>query len=579
MTDGLPRVIRAAAPWIGVLAALFLLRVGLAWRLPTQLYQPEEYINLRLAAHLLGDEGSLLATAGGTAPSLALPGETPSVFDWQYQDFDGGTLVVAVTLLSLAAVFGLGPATVKLGAAAWALWAFAGWLLCFRELFPRHGRWVLSIALLGCPLPWLLGSVIHWGNHAESVGFLPWALFLVLRASRLLSDGASARGMALGWTLCLAAGLLSGFGTYFSLLNLLPSLALLLTLPLWLSRGRSAALAAFAVGLPVGFSPWFGRNSELALDSLGAQGLHLADVFGGGRPGLGVETVGAWLSVSKMYPGVGGLRLNEAWAPGAALSGWIAYATLLAVGIAPVLLALSVGRAWSRDSVHARQITALSIVLLTVVVGLPIALGAMDVLQTRRVIPGYAAGTVLVAAAVAASQDLRRGRWLVLGLLFGVVVPNFYSAMRMAVDAPTAQGDLDPWTLYSPPTQDVRRRVGAGISVVSVAAVPRINAILEHLVPRSRTGGAAEISGLARALASGPPGADQAMERGAVICPDPSTWQMLALDSFRSSEEVVAFGAGLTVVCDSEEAMAWCQELPPARLGDCLTGLAAFRGE
>ena len=194
---------------LGGLAALVLLRILLCMAAPTQLHHSEEFVNLRLAASLLGDEAEWEAL-GAVSPTDDRDPARPGLFDFQYQDWDGGTLVVALVLVPIAALGGLSVGTVKVGAILWSFGVALAWLLLLGSLWGQEGKRWGALAFAAVPVPYLLASSIHWGNHAESALFLPLVLLILFGASEQRRAASLLGRVAI-------AGLLAGFGVYFSI--------------------------------------------------------------------------------------------------------------------------------------------------------------------------------------------------------------------------------------------------------------------------------------------------------------------------------------------------------------------------
>ncbi len=469
---------------VACVVVFVLLRVLLAFAGPTQLYHNEEYVNLRLAAALLGEDG---AWPDGYVPPPARERGFGALTDYQFQEWDGGTLAVAVTLVPIAAVGGLSVFTIKTGALLWALGIMLAWTAVVGRLYGRVGALITAAAFAAAPVPWLILSSIQWGNHAESALFVPLLLLLLLAAA----DEARWRRAAL---LVGAAGLVAGFGTWFSLLNLLPLalVATLLVLPLgW--RGL-LTLPVFAAGVLVGFLPWFTQNPLQDLGGISAQSVSLSEVvskFGreGQTPGGGVHA--AW-------PIFADWDLHGLWAPDGAVQQFlettqrysIPLVGTVAILAALVLLRRSDERPRARQRLFVLEVCASSYVIL------PLALDAAWALEDRRVAPLYPAGIVLVAAGLASLAEIRRGPILAALLAAIVLLPGLAAEVRLVTSWDRPNAPLRPWMIYAPPAAPVRDRYGAGIAAITSGEVAVLNAVVEALLRDSTDGGAGELRGL-----------------------------------------------------------------------------------
>jgi hypothetical protein len=326
-----------------------------------------------------------------------------------------------------------------------------------------------------------------------------------------------------------AAGLVAGFGTWFSLLNLLP-LALitaLLVLPLgW--RGL-LTLPVFAGGVLVGFLPWFTKNPLRDFGGLTAQSISLSEVLS--KFGSDGETQGG--SVHALWPAFADWDLHGLWAPDGAtekiLESTQRYSIPL-VGAVAILAALVLLRRSDTRSRARSRLFVLAVCAANYVI-LPLALDAAWALEDRRLATLYPAGTVLVAAGLASLAEIRRGPVLAGLLAATLLLPGLAAEVRLVTTWDRPNAALRPWMIYAPPAAPVRERYLAGIAAVTSGEVAMLNAVVEALLLDSTDGGAGELRGLSwffiddkiDALHSQParcPSWEKLAEQGDALVPD-----------------------------------------------------------
>ena len=246
-------------------------RLALMVQAPTRLYEPEEYINLRLAAAVLGEEGAWAPLTPPPVPPDHVSGPAP-LGAFQFQDFDGGTLAAAIALVPVAAVLGLSVASVKLGALLWTGLVLWLWLAILGRVGGDRGRLIGAAVFAFGPATWVIASSVHWGNHCESAFGPPLVLLLGMALRR--SKG--------WWRLAAAVGLGLGAGAsiWFSQLNLLAG-GLALLLALVLGRARPWEWPLVGAGLVAGLLPRLLVLPRRDLFRFGAHDRTAADLIDG----------------------------------------------------------------------------------------------------------------------------------------------------------------------------------------------------------------------------------------------------------------------------------------------------------
>ena len=549
------------------LVGLFVLaRLLLNLAAPTQLYHSEEYVNLRLAAALLGDE----QTWPVPPPEPAMPWFLGDIFDYQYQDFDGGTLVASFVLVPLAAVFGLGVFTMKTGALLWALATLLLWVAVGRRLFGVDGGLWMAVALLAAPAPWLIMSSIHWGNHAESAVFPPLVLLLLLMAS----------DRKRWWTallLAIAAGLLAGLGAWFSLLNLLPVALIAGLLPLVLGWRTLAALPLFVGATAVGFLPWLGRNHSLSPSGIGAQGTSLPDLLQSlGRPGAtqgGAEVLAVWPRFAFWkLPGL--WSWPEALQPAVDLLCRVGVAAGAVCGLVLSLVLLARGP----DRLAARRRLFVLGVAIGSCLALPLLLDSAWEIQDRRLAPVYVFGQALLAIGLA-SLWRRPGLGRIASLVAAglLLLPNIVGQVGLIASWDRPNDGLRPWLHFALPADHPRQRKEAGVPNLASHEVARFNRVLDELLRSSSNGGRNELRGFSLAFSSGGGGQGAgALHRYPPACPTLEMLDKAGPSSIYMEPQARALGMGLAIRCSDqpEDAISRCRWVQGGLAEACLEGLA-----
>jgi len=545
-----------------MLVLIVLGRVLLHCAAPAQLHHPEEFINLRLAATVLGEDvEALIPAEHGGAAGVRLPeypaptpGDEPlqrSLFDFQYQDWDGGTLVVSLVLVPIALVFGLGIASVKLGALFWFLGLVTGWMLVLHRLYGSRGARLGLLAFAALPVPFVLLSSIHWGNHAESTLFVPYVLWFLVRAAEAESSNSRLRLVAV-------AGLLAGFGAWFSLLNLVPLALAVALLPMVLGRHAFAGLAVFVPAAVLGFAPWFGRNRLAGGSALEAQGQSVGELLArsvdyGWTPARVVE-------LFSQVPAIADWDLYNLWSLPSGLAEGLDVATRLLVLLCAILALLAVRprrQQTSLPELRARRFVLVLVLLNLVLV--PVVLASQGEHSVRRLAPMYPLAWVCLCMGYL-SLPRRSLLQTPLSLVLVLVLASHGLALGAVVlswDRPSAA--MEPWMYFAVPAREARERTEIGVPQVASDQVGELHAAMAELLPSSTTGGADEVRGLGRAFA----GRGTFLERQRPSCPSQEDVDIMELWLVASEQEARAVGRGLLVRCggSTEPVARICQEL------------------
>ena len=540
----LPRVVLIA------LAVAIGLRVLLCLAAPAQLHHSEEFVNLRLAAAVVG-ESNEWSELGLDAP-IAHPGSpSPGLFDYQYQDWDGGTLVVALLLVPIAVLGGLSVATVKAGAILWSLAIALAWVCLVGRLWGRTGQQWTALAMAAVPVPYLIISSIHWGNHAEGALFLPLVLGLLCVTSEDLTNKKDRLYL-------MGSGLLAGFGTYFSLLNLAPMLLVLLCLPLFYGRRSLLAAPVFSVAAGIGFLPWLGRNTPSA-DGLSAQGINLSQFLNGLGSGEASGTVG-W--VHSSWPRFGTWDLHRLWNPtgpfAAILEDGIRWSILVGAGLALALCLANV-----RGGPKQRRRLALVLVMVGTYLAIPILLERSWQLNDRRLAALYPIGWILLVIGALSLPKAPLVRRAAFGFIAILMFSNLAAAAGLIASWDRPNQPLNPWSHFAIPKTQPHLRIEAGIGDLAASEARAFYASYAQLLQESDSGGEDEMRGFRRAVTPGPGGIG-ALRRPPPVCPDALLLERSSPSQIASSAEARGFGAGLAFRCpqDVSAAKAACLLLP-----------------
>lgn len=538
-----------------LLAALLLavtLRVLLGLAAPAQLHHPEEFVNLRLAAGLLGDipqQVQLLPEFPAPPPGGEATGR--SFFDYQYQDWDGGTLVVAIVLVPLALLFGLTTTAVKAGALLWCIGGLVLWVAVLGRLYGSPGLRYSAICFAAMPVPYVLQSCIHWGNHVESAGFVPLGLLALLWAA----DGDDRKTRA---RRSLCAGLVFGFGTWFSLLNLAPALLAGLLLPLVMGRDSAAALGAFAAGCVLGLLPWLGRNDLSDLGGGLAHGQSLAQVAGAALS-YGWDPSALWELFSR-YPKFAHWQIHGLWSVPDLLATALDLLTRVLVVVSALIALGAAARAVRSDAGGlARRRLLVLLVLVGSALAIPLLLASQGEHSDRRLGPVYPLIWAALAAGLCALGSARRKRATLLVLLAPLLAANLLATAAVISSWDRPNDAFEPWQHFALPAAEPRDRTDACVPHVASDQVAALGAGLARVFSSSDSGGYAELRGVCRAFAA----RGTFLQRDYPGCPDRWDVDIMQLWLVDSDAEAAALGMGLRIRCPdtAEEVAAICGQL------------------
>ena len=528
------------------------LRVLVNLAAPAQLHHPEEFVNLRLAAAVLGDlpaEATLLPEFPAAPPG----GESgsSSFFDYQYQSWDGGTLVVALLLVPLSLLFGLSTTSLKAGALLWCVAGLFCWVLLLGRIYGNRGLRAGAICFAAMPVPYLLQSSIHWGNHAESALFVPLGLLALLWTSEVEEP----RRLACR---ALIAGMVFGFGAWFSLLNLAPMVFAFLALPVLFGPRLRLVVPVFALGCALGLLPWLGRNDLSALGGGLAHGQSLRQVLGSALS-YGWNPASLWELLSS-YPKFAHWQIYHLWSIPETLASMLDGLTRLAIALG-TLAALSgaVLAARDRRAVGVRSQWLLLVVLLGSALLIPILLASQGEHSDRRLGPVYPLLWAVLAAGLASLAGTRTVSSL-FAILVGLVLAGNLLASAAVISAwDRPDGSFSPWQHFALPAAEPRDRTDVCVPHVASDQVAALNGGLQNLFESSGSGGYAELRGLCRAFAA----RGTFLERSYPGCPDRWEVDIMELWLVDSVAEAEALGVGLEIRCpdDRTQAEAICGQL------------------
>jgi hypothetical protein len=519
---------------------------------PAQLHHPEEFVNLRLAAAVLGDlpdEAALLPEFPASPPG-GEPGSS-SFFDYQYQSWDGGTLVVALLLVPLSLLFGLSTTSLKAGALLWCVAGLSCWVLLLRRVYGNRGLWAGAFCFAAMPVPYLLQSCIHWGNHVESALFVPLGLLTLLWASEAEDPR------------CLAcrtgiAGMVFGFGAWFSLLNLAPMALAFLALPLLFGPRLRLVVPIFVLGCAVGLLPWLGRNDLSDLGGGLAHGQSFSQVLGSALS-YGWNPASLWELLSS-YPKFAHWQIYHLWTIPETLATLLDGLTRLAI-VLGALAALSGAALAARDrrDMGARSQWLLLIVLLGSALLIPILLASQGEHSDRRLGPVYPLLWAVLASGLASLTGARKVSSLFAILVGLVLAGNLFASVAVISSWDRPDDSFSPWQHFALPAAEPRDRTDACVPHVASDQVGALNGGLRKLFLSSVSGGYAELRGICRAFAA----RGTFLERSYPGCPDRWEVDIMELWLVDSVEEAVALGVGLKIRCPDArvQAKAICEQL------------------
>lgn len=131
---------------------------------------------------------------------------------WEYLDFKveyfpGGTLVVGILAAPFFLLFGETYFSLKLVGLLFALGTFILWYLFLDKFFSRRAAVITALMFIFCAPFYTMSSLVAWGAHPEASFFTILSIYLFYN---IFFVQGKKKAM-----LCLALGLVSGFGVWF----------------------------------------------------------------------------------------------------------------------------------------------------------------------------------------------------------------------------------------------------------------------------------------------------------------------------------------------------------------------------
>ena len=206
-----------------------------------------------------------------------LAGLQQPVFDYQADNYQGGSLVLIGIITGLFALFGESLLSLKLAPLGFAAATLAAIYILGRLWFGRRTALIAASAYLAGPPLLLHSALIPMGSHGES------ALFSLVQFICFLGILSRRWHTPLGWA---ALGFVSGLGLWFCYTSGLSLVACGMTWLILEGIPRLRLLLAATGGALLGLIPWFAYN--LQNDFTGF--LRLFEIFGAGDP------IDAWVA-------------------------------------------------------------------------------------------------------------------------------------------------------------------------------------------------------------------------------------------------------------------------------------------
>jgi len=538
---------------LGAALTLFVaLRVVWCLLQPIGVYNNEEYIQLRLAAVVWGEDSAWEGWPYDPATVASLdPARPLSLFDFLYHPFEGSTLVLSILLVPVAGVLGLGAASIKTVAIGWSVGVAAAWIVLLRRLWGDDAVVPAACVFACAPMPWVYSTLLLHGYHHSQVAlFLPLALLLLVG---VLDDrAAKARWSALG------AGGLMGFGVWFSVLNLLP--AALVGVLLLLLPGGIRRFPLYVLGGVVGLAPWLGSNDLGGVSSFGASHMSLGEVL---------ATVSDRKSRPHLMPLPGTLLyrptftaiIDALWQPEGERSPVVEVATRALIVLGAGVAAARALRDRAEPMARMRLVAVLAAA--GTVVGMVLALSAPGIadFEQRRISGAFPAAIVLLAMGQASLAQGSRPRQI------GAFALGALLTAHLSITAGAAFVDRRPdepfasWVMASRWTPDLRDRVQVGIGSAQIeqAQVGALQGAFRRLVVDSPDRGSTELFGLSVAMAAGAAACVSSGSESAEFVTNP--------------REALGYGAGLSLVCPrAEVALGVCGGMPESLRELCVEG-------
>jgi 4-amino-4-deoxy-L-arabinose transferase-like glycosyltransferase len=206
-----------------------------------------------------------------------LAGLQQPVFDYQADNYQGGSLVLIGIITGLFALFGESLLSLKLAPLGFAAATLAAIYILGRLWFGRRTALIAASAYLAGPPLLLHSALIPMGSHGES------ALFSLVQFICFLGILSRRWHTPLGWA---SLGFVSGLGLWFCYTSGLSLVACGMTWLILEGIPRLRLLLAATGGALLGLIPWFAYN--LQNDFTGF--LRLFEIFGAGDP------IDAWVA-------------------------------------------------------------------------------------------------------------------------------------------------------------------------------------------------------------------------------------------------------------------------------------------
>ncbi len=241
--------------WLVVTSMLFVL---LATRMVWIAYNPD--------STLYWEEDYRWVAAGEILTGPRLP-----FFDYQADNYQGGSLVLIALTTGLFAVFGQSLMVLKLSSLAFASATLVALYTLARLYFGRRVAWLAGAGYLVGPPLVAYSALIPMGSHSES------ALFSLVQISCFLGILSRRWHTPAGWAVL---GFVSGLGLWFCYTSGISLAACGLAWLMLEGFPKPRLLLAAVGGSLLGLIPWFVYNYQNGLVGT----LRLLEIFGGGDP-------------------------------------------------------------------------------------------------------------------------------------------------------------------------------------------------------------------------------------------------------------------------------------------------------
>jgi hypothetical protein len=490
------------------------IRCLLVWNSPVELYHPEEYLAFGLWRDIESGNGLQPLTAYSYGTGRGLDG--------------GGSLVQALIAVPFCWLLGGSYWAVKSIALAWAMTTMALVVILGRRFLGAWGGAAAALGMLCLPPAYLVYSSCTWGRHAEGAA--------VALAAYVLADWIGTGTRSVWAWICL--GFFVPFGAWYSVLGMLPALALVVVAGRsLLPRGRAEGAALALGGTLAAVAPLLAGSSP---SELGASAMAAVEQAGTApnRIRAALWALGEIPTYDVDWPGR--TVLPRPWSGPAGLG-------FLVLGFGGLVDLVSAG---ARHPDLRRRVAA---ALLASTVLLPVLLGYAGLVQDNRltpVLPALGLGIGCLLHRVHRWAE-RRGRSPV------IVAPLVLSALWPSVRL--VSGGSPPETSYQPGT--FAAPLGAAGPIVSNVGrehVPVLGRLVSvHTDPQ-------DLAALVAGFEAITGGARDPLRLRSAHCPDDPMsytrqWMVRPEWTDRSWR---AWGLTLGAVCDAE-ADSRCASAPP----------------